>query len=419
MKRKLSLILSLLLLFSGIPVFAQGSGEAEIFVEGKYIGRGKVQGGRTLGDAKPLGEALGFEVLWKEEERTLELKGGDHQFLFIPGEPYATVDGKKTPLDTPAVLTGDRFLLPLRFLGESLGREVTWEGKYRIARIDKFQEKPFEKGESVFYSSYPGVSWKVPKDFFSGVHTLYVEDPQRGGLFFVYEPSAEALAKEFPDGFGGILYRVLSTETPFSGEKDFIEFELKDRFITAFDDSDMGFTEETSKDFWKKAESMRTLLGEISLTPPSYPKEAWEALTSFLPEELGKKGNLTILATSEKTELRQSEYVLEKVKPLLQEELRATFDKEGNLLEFSYLPKNREKTKAITKEEGRALGETLIKKVLKKEETLRNAEDLTPEIYGKEGYFCYQDSKGGIIVIDLERGFPVYYVKNPKEASFL
>ncbi|MCD6107236.1 MAG: copper amine oxidase N-terminal domain-containing protein, partial [Caldisericaceae bacterium] len=43
------------------------------------------------------------------------------------GTPYASVSGKKVLLDSPPLIVKGRTMVPLRFIAETLGAEVTWD----------------------------------------------------------------------------------------------------------------------------------------------------------------------------------------------------------------------------------------------------------------------------------------------------
>lgn len=81
------------------------------------------QEGRLLVPVRPLAEALGARVEWAGGLVTVD----DRVELRI-GSRSARVDGQPRLLDVPAQLIEGRTMLPLRFVAEALGAEVTWTG---------------------------------------------------------------------------------------------------------------------------------------------------------------------------------------------------------------------------------------------------------------------------------------------------
>ncbi len=56
------------------------------------------------------------------------------------GNEYATVNGEKVKLDSPPVIVNGRTMVPLRFISESIGAEISWQAETKSIHIT--QEKP-------------------------------------------------------------------------------------------------------------------------------------------------------------------------------------------------------------------------------------------------------------------------------------
>jgi trimeric autotransporter adhesin len=97
-------------------------------------------GARLLGDRvfvpmRGVFEKLGATVQWNAEEQLVSaFKNGRTILLFI-GQDQAIVDGRRIPLDHPAVLLRGRVMVPLRFLSESLGANVDWRSDQMTVQI--------------------------------------------------------------------------------------------------------------------------------------------------------------------------------------------------------------------------------------------------------------------------------------------
>ncbi|MGF7184918.1 ligand-binding sensor domain-containing protein [Desulfitispora alkaliphila] len=90
-----------------------------------------MEGGRTLLPMRVIFEALGAEVDWNGELRRVNATLGDLSVELTVDEAIASVNGVEREMDVPARVEGGRTLVPLRFVGESLGLDVEWDGTLR------------------------------------------------------------------------------------------------------------------------------------------------------------------------------------------------------------------------------------------------------------------------------------------------
>lgn len=92
--------------------------------------------GRVLVPVRFVTESLGAEVQWlAEEQKVIIYKGGKEVSLTI-GEKTCTVAGQAYQLDAPAIIVNDRTMVPLRFISEALGANVTWTQAETGGRVD-------------------------------------------------------------------------------------------------------------------------------------------------------------------------------------------------------------------------------------------------------------------------------------------
>jgi hypothetical protein len=90
---------------------------------------------RTLAPFRAIGEALGATVDWDGNNQTVTLIRPGTTIQLKIGDPEALVNGESIKLDVPARILNGRTLVPLRFIGESLGADVKWEEETRTVRI--------------------------------------------------------------------------------------------------------------------------------------------------------------------------------------------------------------------------------------------------------------------------------------------
>lgn len=84
--------------------------------------------GRTLVPLRAIFEQLGVNIEWDAKAQTVKAAKGKKKMSLKIGAPQANVDGKSIKLDQQARIVNGRTLVPLRFVSESLGAKVNWNG---------------------------------------------------------------------------------------------------------------------------------------------------------------------------------------------------------------------------------------------------------------------------------------------------
>ncbi|HHY95643.1 MAG TPA: tetratricopeptide repeat protein [Firmicutes bacterium] len=116
-----------------------GTGGVKVFVKGKKVNfdvEPVVLQDRTIVPVRAIAEALGAEVRWDGETRTVTVVKAGKVVLIPVGSLKASVDGVEVSLDAPAVIIGGRTLIPLRFVSESLGAAVDWFGQGQVVAVN-------------------------------------------------------------------------------------------------------------------------------------------------------------------------------------------------------------------------------------------------------------------------------------------
>ncbi|WNC15327.1 N-acetylmuramoyl-L-alanine amidase family protein [Brevibacillus brevis] len=139
MKRRLYLLLLSLLVLLFIPGWAAAASSAReesvnLMIGGQAVSPEVppvIKSGRTLVPVRVIAEGLGANVDWNEAARTATISRGNQQLTLTLDSKKAVLNGKQVTLDTPPVISKQRMLLPLRFVGESLGVTVGWDNSTR------------------------------------------------------------------------------------------------------------------------------------------------------------------------------------------------------------------------------------------------------------------------------------------------
>jgi len=127
-------------LFTNVQtIFASQQNPVTIFFNGEKLSFDVdpyIKDGRTLVPFRGILEALGAEVIWNPEERSVTAKNKATEIYLKIGSNETLVNGSKVIIDVPAEITDSRTFVPLRFISENLGATVLWDGATRTVSIE-------------------------------------------------------------------------------------------------------------------------------------------------------------------------------------------------------------------------------------------------------------------------------------------
>lgn len=172
-----------------------------VFVDGRPISFDvppEVVNGRTLVPLRAIFEALGATVAWDQPTQTAKATWAGGELSLPIGAEVAMVNGQEKKLDVPGQLIGGRTMVPLRFVGETLGAQVGWYGNARLITINKPVKALVSAtvtrvvdGDTVEVTTAAGVTEKVR---LIGVDTPETVHPEKG--VEPGGPEASAFTKE-------------------------------------------------------------------------------------------------------------------------------------------------------------------------------------------------------------------------------
>ncbi len=94
-----------------------------------------IKDGRTLVPLRAIFEVLGAEVRWDEETETITGIRGSSSIVIQLNSSDALVNGEHKELEVPATAINGRTFVPTRFIAESLGTKVNWDGNTKTVLI--------------------------------------------------------------------------------------------------------------------------------------------------------------------------------------------------------------------------------------------------------------------------------------------
>ncbi|GGG00618.1 copper amine oxidase N-terminal domain-containing protein [Paenibacillus abyssi] len=117
-----------------------GNTELKAFVNGvvpKFDVKPFVENGRTLVPFRAISEALGADVKWDGANQQVSIQHGDTTIQLTIDSTTAIVNGQEVTIEVPAKVVDGRTVIPLRFLGESLGTIVDWKSESKMIVISE------------------------------------------------------------------------------------------------------------------------------------------------------------------------------------------------------------------------------------------------------------------------------------------
>lgn len=167
-----------------------------------------IENGRTLVPIAHIFGALGADVRWDPDKRTVHGTLGDIRIDLAIDNQIALVNGRMVRLDVPARIQNSRTIVPLRFVAESLGATVEWNDPNRHISITtksvipsepEIPEKPQEEiSLSVYFMRITPTSFVLDKEIqeFDGPELNLVDLGQR----LLKRPINPELTKIIPEG---------------------------------------------------------------------------------------------------------------------------------------------------------------------------------------------------------------------------
>lgn len=139
-----NLVLTLVFLFlfgaKSAPIQAKEEFFAPVCltVNGNYVNtqnHAYLKDGVTMVPLRDIGDILGAEVGWNQNTSTATAELNNKTVAITKGKKTATVNGKSQKLAESATIVRDRIFVPLRFLAETFGANVLWNGETMTVNI--------------------------------------------------------------------------------------------------------------------------------------------------------------------------------------------------------------------------------------------------------------------------------------------
>ena len=138
MRRIISAFITAFVLVSCVFTTGCSAGEISVTLNGSKLDLNQspvIVDGRTLVPFRGIFEALGAEVSWDGDTRTVTGTSGEKKIVLTIDSTEAFVNGESRILDVAPKIVNDYTMVPVRFVSESFGANVQWDSRTRTVSI--------------------------------------------------------------------------------------------------------------------------------------------------------------------------------------------------------------------------------------------------------------------------------------------
>jgi Copper amine oxidase N-terminal domain len=136
---KLNRAIAISMAFTAAALSTAQYNNIRVRIDGKPLRFGTAKpiykNGRVLVPLRGVFEALGADVRYDEERRSIRATSGSNDIRLMIGDRDARVNGVTQELDEPAMIIGSSTYVPLRFVSESFGAQVRWNDARQLVAI--------------------------------------------------------------------------------------------------------------------------------------------------------------------------------------------------------------------------------------------------------------------------------------------
>jgi 3D (Asp-Asp-Asp) domain-containing protein len=123
--------------------------------------------GRTMVPVRFISTSLGYQVSWDEAKQKVMIEHDGKKIELTVGDHQAIVSGNPVNMDSPVTMSEGRAFVPLRFISEVFGLNVTWRPWNWTVYIGS---APADQAINVLATAYGNESG--PYDYFG--HSLHI-----------------------------------------------------------------------------------------------------------------------------------------------------------------------------------------------------------------------------------------------------
>ncbi|WP_375547025.1 N-acetylmuramoyl-L-alanine amidase [Paenibacillus sp.] len=96
--------------------------------------------GSVMVPFRVIGENLGFDVKWVQKSQKVLINNDSKAIELVVNQKNAIVNGAKVSLDNPPLLQKNSVIVPVRFVSEQMGLQVSWDGANKAVYLTSASE---------------------------------------------------------------------------------------------------------------------------------------------------------------------------------------------------------------------------------------------------------------------------------------
>src|SRR5258705_5158000 len=107
--------------------------------------------GRVLVPMRGVFERLGADVEWNSGAQMVTAIRNDTNIQLAIGSRFAQLNGQRVAMDVPAMVIAGSTYIPLRFVSETLGSDVTWDRRTATVLIntgERVASRPYRRSHA-------------------------------------------------------------------------------------------------------------------------------------------------------------------------------------------------------------------------------------------------------------------------------
>lgn len=135
-QKMIPFMIVLILIFIANPVYANN--DVQVYVDHTLVQMEStpiIKKGRLLVPVRPIAIALNASIDWDSKQHEVTIRKENTAIKLRTGSRTAKVNQKDVLLETSPIISNNRVLVPLRFIGEIFGASVAWDGQSRTVSI--------------------------------------------------------------------------------------------------------------------------------------------------------------------------------------------------------------------------------------------------------------------------------------------
>ncbi|UJF34216.1 copper amine oxidase N-terminal domain-containing protein [Paenibacillus hexagrammi] len=144
MKRWLLSGMAVCTIFAGMGSAHASEQQVQVYIDDKPITfevQPFIDSGTTMVPFRSAFEALGMKVNWDGDKQEVTAEGEQASLKLTIGSKAVTVGGESKELEVAPLIEQGVTFVPLRFIGEASGREVSWDGRTQTVYIANTEQQ--------------------------------------------------------------------------------------------------------------------------------------------------------------------------------------------------------------------------------------------------------------------------------------